>query len=69
MQTFSDVGYLEDEAIETLSSIFDTMLAERGIPDQSPGAEELATRIVNLYLAGTTNAVEIRERLDRPRAA
>ena len=69
MQIFSDVGYLDDEAIETLRSIFDTMLGERGIPDQSPGAEELATRIVNLYLAGTTNAVEIREQLDRPRAA
>ena len=69
MTTLPTVGFLDDEATETLRSLYKSMLAERGIPDESPGADELATRIVNVYLAGTTDAVEIRHMFDRPRAA
>ena len=65
----SKTAYLDDEALSTLSSIYETMLAERSLPCGSPGAEELATRIVNLYLGGTTDKDEILHLLDRPHAA
>ena len=68
MRPLPNVGYLDDEATEALRSLYASMLAERGIPDESPGADELATRIVNVYLAGTTDAGEIRHMFDRPQA-
>ena len=62
-------AYLDDEALSTLRSIYETMLAERDLPCGSPGAEELATRIVNLYLGGTTDKDEIRHMMAKPRVA
>lgn len=63
------IGYLDDEALSELRSIYEAMRAERGLTCGSEIAEDLAAAIVDLYVNGITDEGEIRQALERQRAA
>lgn len=52
MAAFSEIDYLDTETLAMLRSVYDMMLAERGIEHGGAGAEGLAERVIALYASG-----------------
>jgi hypothetical protein len=70
MNAFSEIVYLDDSAISTLRSVFESTLLEKGMTPGCAAAEELASTIVKLYLAGATESEEeLLQRVRRTQAA
>lgn len=61
--------YLDDEALSKLRSLYENIKDERRIPCGSVSADDLAAQIIDLYLSGITDEREIRDALERPKAA
>jgi hypothetical protein len=61
MSGLSQIAYLDSHELTKLRGLFETIIAERGLALSSQVAENLAARIIKLYMDGITEESELRQ--------